>query len=201
MVGPRITAHVDPNLPQLMEEALKMKTSDLKAMSLQMDRIFRKNERALFASEGSSGGSKWPDLKPATLRAKKGLRAAQKAIRKRGFKIPVGSTSLKIMQRSGELKRGLTTMSHPDHVVRVHNSVFAQRIGLGTTNILAKYHGGLEGGAGMNTRLPRRNVLQMTVKQRDEYDGVLLAWFKERAKQFDARMARGKAAARAALGR
>jgi len=190
MVGPRITAAVPDNLSRLMEEALGMKTSDLKKMSVQMDRIFRKDEKALFASEGSSGGPKWKAL--STKAPPKGGYAAAK-------RRAVGRK--RIMERSGTLKRGLTVMSHPDHVVRIHNSVFRQSIGLGTTNIVAKYHGGLADGAGRNTRLPRRNVLQMTTKQRDEYDGVLLAWFKERAKQFSARMARGKAAARAALGR
>ena len=184
MVGPRITAHVDPNLPQLMEEALKMKTSDLKKMSVQMDRVFVKNEKRLFASEGSSGGSKWKPLSAAYAKAKK-------------KRFP----GAKIMQRSRTLKRGLTVLSHPDHVVRIHNSVFRQSIGLGTTNIVAKYHGALKGGAGMNTRLPRRNVLQMTTKQRDEYEGVKLAWFKERVEQLRAQLSRGRTAARAALGR
>ena len=71
-------------------EMFKLDQKDMDAILLVVDSRFRKNERTLFATEGSSGGEKWPPLK-----------------RKRSPKRFAGK---KIMQRTGRLRRSLQAM-------------------------------------------------------------------------------------------
>ena len=149
MVGPRITAMANPRMKKSFKEAMEMTVRDMKRMTTQVDRRFRENEKRLFASEGRSGGRAWKRLSPAYAKAKR------KAVGSR-----------KIMQRTGTLRRGLTQKSHPDHIARFVGTKDG-RIKVGVQNIVAAYHGAAKGR--QNPRLPKRNVMQMTAKQRRRY--------------------------------
>lgn len=145
MVGPRITARANPRIRSLAE-VFELTIADMNRVTGQVDRQFVANEKRLFATEGSSGGKKWKPLSPKSAKAKRRRYPGRK-----------------IMQRTGQLRKGLTTKSHPDHVARHANN----KIKIGVRNPVAAYHGAVRGLG--NPRLPVRNVMQMTVKQRRMY--------------------------------
>lgn len=72
----------------------------------------------------------------------------------------------KIMQRTGELRRGLAQKG-ADHIARHSLTTAGAHIRIGVANRLAAYHGAVKGRR--NPRLPKRNVMQMTTKQRRRY--------------------------------
>ena len=182
MVGPRITARVNPTIHQI-DDILDLTAKDMKQLTTKIDARFRANERELFSTEGSSGGVKWRPLKAATLAAKKRRAAGVRGIRKRGFSIPLASTSLKIMQRTGELRKGLTRKSHPDHVVRWVLSAGVTTISIGVKSPLPVYHGAVRGRA-RNSKLPRRSVFQMKPRQRRGYYEFIFERFDLKRRQW-----------------
>ncbi len=154
MVGPRITAMANPNMIKSFDEAMKLTVADMKKMTAKVDTLFVRTEKRLFATEGASGGRPWKKLKKATRDAK----------RRAGL-------SKKIMQRTGELRRGLTVKGHPDHVAKWANLGSDARIEMGVQSILPVYHGAVRGQR--NPRLPRRSVFQITAPQRRAYFQVV----------------------------
>ena len=146
MVGPRITARANPKITAL-SEVLELSVANMNTMTASVDKQFRVNEKRLFATEGGSGGQKWKPLKKATKDAKKRL-----------------GLSSRIMQRTGNLRKGLTQKNHPDHVARHAN----KQIKVGVQSPLPVYHGAVRS-IPKNPRLPRRSVFQMTAPQRRGY--------------------------------
>jgi len=173
MVTPRITSRVNPAIKQL-DDILKLTFSDMTKLTADMDTLFVKNERRLFDTEGASGGVKWKKLKKATRDAKK----------RRG-------QSLKIMQRTGELRKGLSVKTHPDHVAKwsMAGSRHA-RIRIGVQSILPVYHGAVRGRR-KNPKLPRRSVFQMKPAQRRGYYKILFKRFDLKRKQWQRAMRAG----------
>lgn len=169
MVGPHITATVNPRIDDI-RKVVEMTRGDLSKMTTQMDILFRKNEKRLFNTEGSSGGRKWPKLSP---RYKKQKRK----------KFP----GRKIMVATGRLRKGLTVKSHPDHIAR-HTK---DSIKIGVANVLPAYHGSVKGRK--NPRLPKRDVFQMTPKQRRSYYRVLFDRYELKRKQFMLALRAGRA--------
>ncbi len=182
MVGPRITARANPRIKEI-GKLLDLDAGDMRAMTTKMDMLFRKNEKRLFATEGSSGGVKWKPLKKATLDAKK----------RKGL-------SSKIMQRTGRLRKGLTAKGHGDHIAKWSGLGSKARIKIGVQSILPVYHGAVRGRR-KNPKLPRRSVFQMTIKQRRGYYQVLFNRFDLKRKRFMRALAAGAATMRAGLNR
>ena len=173
MVGPRIGAAANPRIHEL-HKVLEMTVRDMTEMTKGIDQKFRANEKRLFATEGSSGGQKWPAL------SKKYAKAKLKQVGRR-----------RIMQRSGRLRKGLTIKGHPDHVAR-HSS---GRVKIGVKSALPAHHGSVAGR--QNPRLPKRDVFQMTGRQRRQYYDVVFDRFATKRKQFERAMRAGRAAMRA----
>lgn len=159
MVGPRITSAVNPRIKSL-EQALRLTATDMQAMLTPVDTKFRTLERRLFATEGASGGARWRRLSPKYAKQKRRTHPGRK-----------------VMQKTGGLRRSLTQKG-ADHVARYTLSASRARLKVGTTNVLAAYHGPLIGrlttGSGLGptrgrARLPVRDVMQMTPQQRRLY--------------------------------
>ena len=170
---------MNPELSKLGKIVI-MNRDDMKKMTFSMDTLFIKNERRLFATEGSSGGVKWKKLSKAYSKAK---RSDPKR-------------SNKIMQSSGRLRRGLAVKGDKDHVAR---SIGLTAMVFGVKNILPVYHGAVRGSR-KNPKLPRRSVFQMKPKQRRGYYQILFRRFELKRKQFMRTLRSGRAAMRASLG-
>ncbi len=147
-------------LPELM--ALDM--DDMKTIEGWIDTRFRKNESRQFATEGASGGRKWPKL---SARYKK----AKQAKRKRVGRATRGNVVLrkKLMQLTGELRAGLVKRGHADHV-RFSFLQPRPTVVVGTKNIKAKWHGPIDK-RGKPGVVPVRDVLQFTNEQ---YKGFMM---------------------------
>ncbi len=117
----RFHSEVNPRLKQSLEEAFTLQMPELKTISTQINSRFMKNEKALFASEGASGGSKWPPLKPKYKRWK-------------ARRFP----GRKILQRTGELRKSLTARGGG----HVHEASLTPRahVTVGTTVDHGRYH-------------------------------------------------------------
>ncbi len=190
MVGPRITATANPAIHQI-DDIIDLTVNDMKKLTAAVDSLFVKNEKRLFSTEGASGGLKWKPLKKATLDAKKRSRSARSKIKKRASGAPLRpAVSLKIMQRTGELRKGLSTKGHPDHVAKWANLGSNAIIGIGVRNILPVYHGAVRGRR-KNPRLPRRSVFQMKPQQRKGYYAILFKRFDLKRKQWQRAAQRG----------
>ncbi len=120
---------------------------------------FRKNERRLFTSQGSSGGSPWKVLTQDYRKWKKKVRPGKK-----------------IMVFDGGLRRSLTRATEPSYV---QFSIFSKRgdskIVVGTKDVKAAWHGPKSGNPLANPNLPVRDVLAHTGKQIREY-GLKDVW-------------------------
>jgi len=182
MVGPRITARANPRIKSL-EEVFQLNGRDMKTMATRVDMKFRENEKRLFKTEGRSGGRKWKRLNPAYAKAKRKAVGAKK-----------------IMQRTGRLRKGLTQKSHPDHLVRWSITSAGAFIRLGVSNPVAAWHGAVKGR--QNPRLPKRDVFQVTAKQRRRYFRILSDYLvKTKLKRVRRALRAGRAAMRAGLNR
>ena len=118
----------------------------LKAVDFQ----FRENERRLFATEGTSGGSKWQRLS-----------SKYAAIKARRF------PGRKILAARGTLRKDLTTKSGR-HLAFV--SMKPPSVTVGADNEIGRHHSrGL-------APLPRRNPIQMTNRQRKRFHAIVKRW-------------------------
>ncbi len=179
MVGPTITAAVNPAMSEL-HKIVELNRDDMKKLTVSMDTLFVKNEKRLFATEGSSGGPKWKPLNKKYAKAKRSK----------------PGVSNKIMQASGRLRKGLSVKGDKDHVAR---AMGLTAIGLGVKNILPVYHGAVRGRR-KNPKLPRRSVFQMKPKQRRGYYQILFKRLDLKHKQWMRSIRAGRAAMRAKLG-
>ena len=89
---------VNPRIRKL-RDAWNLTRREAALVAEAMDKPFRKQQKELFQTEGRSGGRKWKKLKKATVERK----------RKKGL-------DLRILHATRDLKRGLSTKAHPDHV-------------------------------------------------------------------------------------
>jgi len=125
-----------------LSEVLTLSMSAVKDVSDGVGVVFRKQQKTLFATEGSSGGIKWTRLSERYRRWKK-----KRFPRK------------KILTLSGKMKKGLTSKSDPKHV----NCAFASKKGfiviVGVQSKIAGYH---EQGT---LKMPARRILQRTSAQ------------------------------------
>jgi len=156
-----------------MHEAFILKARDMKTMLSKVDTLFRKREKSLFATEGGSGGKKWARLAPSTIAVKKRLRGRRRRAQARisvgadvtgQAGIVSGPVSMKVMQRYGKLRKGLTDKGHGDHISRYILGTNA-RIQVGVRNSVAAKHGA----GGRYSPKKIRNTMQMTTKQRRKY--------------------------------
>jgi phage gpG-like protein len=142
----RFRSAVNPRLGTVADVA-RLDMRDMATMTAQVDTRFTAHERTLFASEGASGGPRWPALSPAYAKAKR-----------RRF------PGRKIMTRTGELRNSLTRKADPKHVAYSTLRPRAQ-IHVGTSDAKAAYHvGPLK-----NPLLPERDTLQHTAQQGAAY--------------------------------
>jgi len=121
---------------------------DLNPMLRDVDKMFARNMRRLFSTQGGSGGPEWQALSPR-----------YKAWKDRAF------PGRKILSLRGKLRRSLASRSSTDHVARWTLKPRARLI-VGTSVRYAAYHapGGLH-----NPKLPVRDPLQHTAPQSREY--------------------------------
>ena len=145
MVTPRYSLRANPRI-RALDEVLKLSKRDLDRMTNEVDKLFRRNEKRLFATQGSSGGARWRKLSKAYAKQKRKTHPGRK-----------------IMTRTGRLRRGLTLKGDSDHIARHRLG----RIQIGVRSALPAYHGSVRGRK--NPRLPKRDVLQSTPRQKREY--------------------------------
>lgn len=155
-----------------MDALMSFRPHDMRAISTQVDSRFMARERRLFATEGRSGGEAWPRL-------------SEEYRRWKARRFP----GRKIMQRTGRLRRSLTSKGGR-HVLE---STLPPRVSVtvGTSVKYAAYH--IDGSPIRNWNLPERDTLQHTRAQEIEY----LEVFSERyAKVILPRLERAMLAAR-----
>jgi len=129
----RARAKLNPRVKNLAD--MFMPTKDAIADGLEeMGIEFRKQERRIFSSEGSSGGGRWQSLSPSYAKRKRRLRPGRK-----------------ILVWDGDLRKSLTRRGG-EHIQRSYRS---RRwvLSVGTSNRVAEYH---ETGGG---NLPRRSFM------------------------------------------
>ena len=114
------TVRTNPRIKSL-EDLAKLDRRDMETMTKAIDSQFRSDERRLFATEGASGGKRWPKLSPAYARRKK-------------KKYP----GRKILVRKGPLRKSLTT-KNAEHIAEWSLQPRAT-ITVGTKNPLGRFH-------------------------------------------------------------
>lgn len=142
---------VNPRLRELPQVA-KLDMGDMKRLADAIDSRFVTNERALFASEGASGGERWAPLSPDYAEAKR-----------RRF------PGRKILARTGRLRRSLTQKGDPEHVA-VYRLAPRPVVEVGTEVEVGAYHAP---GPLHNPNLPVRDPLQHTPQQERDYFEVV----------------------------
>jgi phage gpG-like protein len=109
-----------------------------------LDVVFRRQEKQLFASQGTSGGPRWEALKPAYAKWKR-------------RKYP----GRKILTLTGNMRDSLREKGS-DHIAKFDSKT--EDMIFGTKVKIAAYH--FRG----NTRMERRNPVQLTYDNLIEYD-------------------------------
>ena len=130
----------------------KFEPDDIRRLLVTIDSRFVRNETQLFASEGTTGGQTWEPLSEDY--------AAYKA-----RKFP----GRKILQRTGKLRRSLTTKGDSDHVAYGYTQPRATLV-VGSANEVGAYHAP---GVKHNPRLPVRDPIQHTPAQLRDYSAVM----------------------------
>ncbi len=136
-----------------LEFLLTLQQRDLAKMAKRVGIRFRKNERRLFATQGGSGGPKWPKLSPAYKKRKRKLRPGKK-----------------IMVFDGRLRESLTKRNSGGYREAGIWRKGLSLIIVGTKDPKAAWHG--PPNSRKNKRLPVRNVIQHTPRQLLEYNGL-----------------------------
>ena len=173
MVNVRVekTDAVDRVAKSLKADALFMRT----ALS-RIDQDFRKNEAALFSTEGVSGGARWSPLSPAYAERKARMRRADQKFRAvvkgLGGKVLPIIAGNKILTLGGGLRESLSKPGGSHVAYAQGTSLF-----LGTSYPLAHYH--YEGRA----PLPRRDPIQHKPEQSRAYLGTIRDMFIERTRK------------------
>lgn len=188
------TVHVNPRLRERtsLEELFTISDADLRSPLEESDKVFREMMKQQFATEGQSGGERWPALSPEYAQQKdRWFRKARArfAGRQRGklpgttAGIPRGRGENKILQLTGALKRALSTQSAEHVATWVRTGATTLRLYLGaggSAGRIGTYHAP---GPNHNPKLPIRDAIQMTTLQREQLLGALvkgLAPFLER---------------------
>jgi len=147
-----MTSTVNPRLKSL-DEAMRLQVPELKTMTGQVDYRFRENEKALFRSQGASGGNPWPPLSEKYRKWKK------KAFPGR-----------KIMALTGKTRKSLTTKG-AGHIARGIGSGSRVRIVVGTSHRTPAYH--IDDSPLKNPNVPERDTLQTTETQYKQYRNII----------------------------
>lgn len=165
----------DPERVRQIGQAFDLSDVDYASMLAQLDEQFRKNEAALFTSEGATGGERWADLSTDYAAFKAGRRKKVAWANRQLKRVKFRPVSQLVLQWSGNLKRSLGgNRGHSEHVADVVETLPAHRaFVLGTRNVLAHYH--YEGRHGKNP-MPARNPIAHTDVQKREYLGLMKAY-------------------------
>ncbi len=144
----RYDSTVNPRIKSL-DEMLQLQGPELKTIATRIDSAFGKHERGVFASEGASGGARWPALKHP------------KPLRFRGTKI---------LQRTGKLRKSLTNRKSGDHVFRWSLQP-TPTVTVGSNVSYGEHHvRGLR-------PLKKRDPMQHTQVQEDAYTDIAKEYF------------------------
>jgi hypothetical protein len=150
VVDLKATTKVNPRMKDLRKMLTEWQVAELKVVRDQMDYRFTRNEKRLFATEGATGGRKWPPLDPEYAKQKRRTHSNRK-----------------IMQRSGKTRQQFVNKSNPAHVA-IYSTKPRPSVTLGADSEVAAYHikpkPRLPNPA-YNPRMPDRDVMQMTRKQ------------------------------------
>lgn len=167
-----------------LKDAIVPTNAEIRAALVpKLDRLFRKNERALFSSEGKTGGSVWTPLsdnpegkgyKSRKDRLFTRASAYRESIRRaRGGKRPRPLVN-KRLQFYGDLMQSLTREGDM-HIARLANlGDRSSIVELGTLDPVGSYHW-----AG-NEKLPIRDPIKHTAEQKQEYADVVTNWMRPR---------------------
>ena len=148
------TVRVNPKVKTLAE-AFELQPAEMKRITIQVDYAFRAQEKKVFASSGSAGGSKFAPLSARYAKWKK-----------RNY------PGRKILSLTGGLRKSLSTKTS-GHVARSTTTPRAT-ITVGTRNILAAYHGP---GQLHNPRMPERDALQHRPQDEQKYIDIAAEYF------------------------
>ena len=143
-----MTTRVNPRI-RLLSDLFDLDAREMKVMTTEVDKQFRKNMKRLFATEGASGGKRWKRLTPKY--------AKRKRKKRRGRKILVYNR---------DMRDSITNAGHRDHVAEF--SLNPPYVEVGTNSDIARYHA--EGGG----RLPVRNPIQQTDSQKRRYHQIVV---------------------------
>lgn len=184
----KLNPALDPrNRVMSLRESFRLTSPEAKDILRSLDSLFVREEKKLFSSEGSSGGSKWKALDPAYAKQKKrALGGALRQMRSENRSIgrmtgrrprtPSLKSANKILQFTGEMADSFRKLKHPDHV-----ATFSLRprilFKLGSRNELAQYHA--EG----RPPMPRRDPLQMTGGTRSKYFKLAQRGFEQKLRR------------------
>lgn len=139
-----------------LAQAYALQAADMRTLTTQLDTSFREYEARMFATEGASGGRRWPALSPRYRRRKSKLFPGRK-----------------IMQARGKGRKTLVNKGDPKHVRRWSLKPRAL-ITLGTDHRIFAFHTG----AFKNPRLPERNVMQLSQRQRNRYNEIVRDYYR-----------------------
>lgn len=189
MVKGKVT--VNPRLVELTK-MLDLTAQDYGPMVRDVDKLFRANERELFASEGASGGKKWVGLTPEYAEHKARVLTGMRELKRRskaslwslarevavGRKKPRIGSSGKVMTLTGNLRDSYTQEGHQQHLAEFDAA--KRTLSVGTKNPLARYHqeASSRRGHGGFRRFISRDTIQQTAAQIESYRLAIAARLK-----------------------
>lgn len=152
-----------------MVESVRMDAQMIRAATIAADRVFRENEKLLWASEGASGGNPWQELSDEWLKFKKrSRRGAQSRNKASGFgranepgKERLMST--RILVQYGAMRRAFSTQGEGHIASGYPSNNGGAKIDLGASG--PKYFGFHKNGDPPN---PPRDPIQRTREQSEQ---------------------------------
>ncbi len=146
-----VKVHINPAMTKL-GDMFKVTNAIVKKATNRLDTVFRKQQKLLFATGGSSGGASWAPL--STGKASRSNYARDKG-RKIGIK--------PILTYTGDLSKSYGRKRHPDHIAEGRRTASGQfEFIVGSSHPLAKIH---RDGRTSPTFMPKRNPVQHTSLQ------------------------------------
>jgi phage gpG-like protein len=162
------TIVANPRIKSL-SDLVELDAKDMQRMLVPVDSQFRKYEASLFASQGAASGKPWPRLSPEYAKQKRKTHPGKK-----------------IMQRTGKLRKSLTTKGG-GHVAAYSVKPKAT-LSVGTQNKVGAYHIKPKSGvtnALYNRKMPDRDVLLQSAKQQAKYGETINDHLIQKAKRIE----------------
>jgi hypothetical protein len=175
MITMKVRGAINPRIRSL-DQLFELPAEAAKAAVVEADKVFRAQEKALFESEGASGGQKWVPLSKAYERRKAAIfasaqlqtvatmRSRGKKVTRRGIAAALG-TEFKILQFTGDMRRAFSTAGR-GHIARTSKTARGWIAMFGAEG--AAYYALHARGGKVPNRPPIRNPLLATEAQWDQ---------------------------------